>query len=344
MARPVGRLIPRVVDPRMTEDAGEHGRNGERRPGRLRLVVGLVVAAAATAVVVALLTGLTLPEAALASGLVAAAVGLAPAFLRLPLGADLAADRRLIAGLGAGWLAAAVAGPVVAFQFGLGLVSNATLVAAGAGAYLLGLTLAGLAAGSVPSYRRLHGAAAPEPGDAEPGVVAVGGRVEPAGDPLGATFTGADCVCLEARATERSDFERRGEDLLLERRRTAPFDLKGAVGRVRMDLREADLRLRRDLQADVAGEDVTDRAADVDPRPDRRRTLIEHRLEPGDPATVLGTARRREDLLVVDGSDLVIEDESLEYTLRAYRLALLRGGGAGLVLAVAGLAGLFLAL
>jgi len=116
-----------------------------------------VVAAAVAAAVVTVLTGLGLPEAALASGLVAVVVALAPKFLWLPLGAELTADRPLlVAGLGGGWLAAAGAGPVAATRFGPGLVSNATLVAAAAGAYLLGLTLAGLAAGSVPTYRRLR--------------------------------------------------------------------------------------------------------------------------------------------------------------------------------------------
>ena len=58
---------------------------------------------------------------------------------------------------------------------------------------------------------------------------------------------------------------------------------------------------------------------------------------------MLGTARLDSGRLVVDRGDLMVKDESLAGTLRAYRLALLRGGGAGLALAVAGLAGLVLA-
>lgn len=132
--------------------------------------------------------------------------------------------------------------------------------------------------------------------------------------------------------TEPAKHTRNGKDLLLETRRTVPFELQGELGRVHVDPEAADLRLELDLQTTVAPTDVPDDVAaslesnDVDPRPDHTsRTFIERRLEPGEPATVIGDADYEQGTLVVTAP--VIEDGGLESTLDAYRTATVRGIG-----------------
>lgn len=307
--------------------------------------------------VVAALTALTLAESALSIVLVLLGMGLAWAYLGLPLGADLTSSPTLGAGVGAAGLVVAVGGFLLAVRYGLGLVENVTLVTVAGGTYLVGLTLVGLGVGSVPTYRQLGSAFGPDPGDARPGRVAVGGRVEPvdatptdggATEPVEAPFSGARSVCLEASVTERSKYERQGKDLLVEERQTVPFALQGATGRVHVDPGDGDLRLDLDLQTDVTPDEVPDvvaaylEANGVTPRPKRRaRTFIERRLEPGETATVVGEAHRQEGQLVV--TDPVVEDGPLEATLSTYRTAIVRGVGGGALLAAGGLVGLFLA-
>lgn len=301
---------------------------------------------------VSLLTPLSLVESATFVGLVVLGMGLVWAYLGLPLGTDLTSSPVLGVGVGIAGLAAAVGGFLFAVRYGLELVPNATVVTVAAGTYLVGLTLVGLGVGSVPTYRQLGSASGPDPGDARAGRVAVGGRVEPTGDPADAPFeapfSGAQSVCLETRVTERSEFERQGKDLLVEERRTVPFDVQGATGRVRVDPVDADLRLDLDLQTDVAPDEVPDDVAeylsdhDVEPRPKHEpRTFIERRLEPGEPATVVGEAEREDGRLVV--TDPVVEDGGLESTLSAYRTAIVRGVGGGALLAVLGLVGMVVA-
>lgn len=326
--------------------------DGDDRTTSWRRLFVVFVVFVVTVPVVAFLTAITLVEAAVAVVGIGLGMALVWVFLGLPLGADLTAEPALGVVVGIAGLTAAIGGFLLAVRNGLGLVENTTVVAVAGGAYLLGLTLVGLGVGSVPTYRRLGSAFGPDPGDARPGRVAVGGRIEltdePSDTPFEAPFSGAQAVCLDARVTERSKYERQGKDLLVEDRRTVPFELQGVTGRVRVDPEGAELRLDLDLQTAVAPEAVPDDVAaylsenGVTPRPDRRsRTFIERRLEPGDSATVVGDARRENGRLVV--TDPVVEDGSLEATVAAYRSAIVRGVGIGALLAVVGLAGLIVA-
>lgn len=337
-------------------DTGADGGDDDRTADRGRLIVAAVVAFVVTVPVVAFLTALTLAESAVVVLGMELGMGFVGVFLGLPLGADLTSEPALGVVVGLAGLVAAIGGLLLAVRHGLGLVENATVVAVAGGAYLLGLTLVGLGVGSVPTYRRLESAFGPDPGDARAGRVALGGRVGPVdatarvpdADPFEAPFSGARSVCLDARVTERSKYERQGKDLLVEERRTVPFELQGATGRVRVDPADADLRLDLDLQTDVDPAEVPDDVAvylsanGVTPCPDGTpRTFIERRLEPGEPATVIGEARREGGRLVV--ADATIEDGPLDATLAAYRTAVVRGVGVGVVLTAVGLAGLFVA-
>lgn len=329
-------------------------RVGENTPAWRRVAVAAVVVVVVATPTVAFLTALTVAESGLVILGILAGMGLVGLYLGLPLGADLTSTPVLGVAVAIAGVAAAIGGVVLATQYGLGLVPNATVVATAGGAYLLGITLVGLGVGSIPTYRDLQTAHGPDPGDARPGRVAIGGSVEPldVGDdrsamPFEAPFSGANAVCLTARVTERSEYERQGKDLLLETRRTVPFRLQGATGRVTVDPESADLRLALDLQTDVASEDVpADVAAyleshDVTPRPENTsRTFIERRLEPGEAATVIGEASREHGRLVV--TDPIIEDDALEETMTAYRTAIVRGVGGGVALAVVGFGGLLI--
>lgn len=212
---------------------------------------------------------------------------------------------------------------------------------------------------NVRGYRRLRTAADPGAARTGPGRVAVSGTVEPtaAEGTVTGPFSDDRVVCVESRITERSSEDDDGSNLVHEESVRLPFHLVGPTGRVRVDPAGAELRVAHDVRAEVGPDEVPEwLRASLDERgrsnaaasdgsgsvggwtdPSVRRSYLERNLAVGDDVVVLGTARRAEGTLVVDGGNpFVVEEGTLATTRATYRRVVLQGGTAGVVLLLVG--------
>lgn len=301
--------------------------------------------------------------------LMLAVVGLAAGLAALAVVTDRVGlwDRRA-EGLTNDWLGAILAGTValagaVVLAERIPATLDSTLpLYLGVCSLMAGTGLLTWALANVRGYRRLRTAAGPDAIHAGPGRVAVSGTVEAveAGSDDGVVvgpFSGDEAVCVEARITEEAPETRNGTDLVHEGSVRLPFDLADATGSLRVDPADADLRVGHDVWADVDPDDELPDAIQryLDERelhrvgesdgslahrlagPSTRRTYAEKNLAVGDDVVVLGTARRVDGRLVVDGGEpFVVEEGTLDATRSAYRRVVLLGGPAGVGLLLLG--------
>jgi len=172
---------------------------------------------------------------------------------------------------------------------------------------MVGCGGAALGVGYLRAARRVDGAS--PPGAASPGHVAVTGRAAPVAEPTRAPLSDRVALCRVTDAAERTE---RG---LWDRRHREADGVRFRVGDERgvvVDPASATLdlggRSDREWRLTVAGDESPPEAVAAWLRAGQRATGHRERryrerwVAPGDEVTVVGTARRRDGRLVLDGS------------------------------------------